>query len=69
MAITLAAIPGGIGPGMILAVVGIGITAAVYGVVALIVKADDLGLALAVVAAPSAAAPHRPGASSGCPIF
>ncbi|HZB53489.1 MAG TPA: DUF808 domain-containing protein [Reyranella sp.] len=49
MAITLAAIPGGniVTQGMILAVVGIGITAAVYGVVALIVKADDLGLALA----------------------
>ena len=49
MAITLAAIPAGniVTQGMILAVVGIGITAAVYGVVALIVKADDLGLALA----------------------
>ena len=32
---------------MVLAVVGIGITVAVYGVVALIVKADDLGVALA----------------------
>ncbi|MCU4178548.1 DUF808 domain-containing protein [Bosea sp. BH3] len=31
----------------VLAVVGIGITAAVYGVVALIVKADDFGVALA----------------------
>ena len=31
----------------VLAVVGIGITAAVYGVVALIVKADDVGVALA----------------------
>jgi predicted DNA repair protein MutK len=31
----------------VLAVVGIGITAAVYGVVALIVKADDAGVALA----------------------
>ena len=31
----------------VLAVVGIGITAAVYGGVALIVKADDLGVALA----------------------
>lgn len=31
----------------VLAVVGIGITAAVYGVVALIVKADDAGMALA----------------------
>ena len=30
-----------------LALVGIGITVAVYGVVALIVKADDVGVALA----------------------
>jgi predicted DNA repair protein MutK len=49
MAITLAALP----PGSIwmqasvLAVVAIGITVAVYGVVALIVKADDVGVALA----------------------
>ncbi len=49
MAITLAAIPAGgiVKQGAILAVVGVGITAAVYGVVALIVKADDVGLALA----------------------
>jgi uncharacterized protein len=62
MAITLAAIPGGniVTQGMILAVVGIGITAAVYGVVALIVKADDLGLALAGLSpASSLAAPLR----------
>ena len=32
---------------LVLALVGIGITLAVYGVVALIVKADDIGLALA----------------------
>jgi predicted DNA repair protein MutK len=32
---------------MILAVVGIGITVAVYGAVAMIVKADDVGVALA----------------------
>src|SRR6476620_267234 len=32
---------------LVLALVGIGITAAVYGVVALIVKADDVGVALA----------------------
>jgi len=32
---------------LVLAVVGIGITIAVYGVVALIVKADDIGVALA----------------------
>jgi uncharacterized protein len=33
--------------GVVLAIVGIGITVAVYGVVALIVKADDIGVALA----------------------
>jgi predicted DNA repair protein MutK len=66
MAITLAAIPAGniVTQGMILAVVGIGITAAVYGVVALIVKADDLGLAMARLSpasrlAASLAAPLR----------
>jgi hypothetical protein len=46
MAITLAAIPEGSFTmrAVILAVVGIGITAVVYGAVALIVKADDLGV-------------------------
>ena len=62
MAITLAAVPGD-NPwkqAIILAIVGVGITAAVYGVVALIVKADDLGLALARLAPASrAAAPLR----------
>ncbi|GGC81200.1 DUF808 domain-containing protein [Chelatococcus reniformis] len=38
---------------VVLAVVGVLITVAVYGVVALIVKADDLGLALARAASPS----------------
>ncbi len=49
MAITLAAIPGGslLNQALVMAVVGIGITAGVYGVVALIVKADDTGVALA----------------------
>jgi uncharacterized protein len=49
MAITLAAIPQSSfwTQAVVLAVVGIGITAGVYGVVALIVKADDVGLALA----------------------
>jgi uncharacterized protein len=49
MAITLAALPAGSlwMQSLVLALVGIGITAAVYGVVALIVKADDAGLALA----------------------
>lgn len=51
MAITLATIPGdGLGrQAIILAFVGALITVAVYGVVALIVKADDAGLALARV--------------------
>jgi predicted DNA repair protein MutK len=49
MAITLAALPAGSiwKQALALAVVAIGITGAVYGVVALIVKADDVGLALA----------------------
>ena len=49
MAITLAAVPASNvwTQATVLAVVGIGITVAVYGVVALIVKADDLGVALA----------------------
>ena len=49
MAITLAAIPAGnpFTQAIVLAIVGVGITAGVYGVVALIVKADDVGLALA----------------------
>ena len=49
MAITLAALPAGSiwKQALVLAVVAVGITVAVYGVVALIVKADDVGLALA----------------------
>jgi predicted DNA repair protein MutK len=49
MAITLAAIPVGSiwERALVLALVAIGITVAVYGVVALIVKADDAGLAFA----------------------
>ena len=49
MAITLAALPAGsiVTQALVLALVGIGITVAVYGVVALIVKADDFGMALA----------------------
>jgi len=49
MAITLAAIPESriLIQAAVLAIVGIGITAAVYGVVALTVKADDVGVALA----------------------
>jgi predicted DNA repair protein MutK len=49
MAITLASLPEGSfwTKAIVLAVVGIGITFAVYGAVALIVKADDIGLAMA----------------------
>ena len=49
MAIALAALPAGnfVTQALVLGLVGIGITVAVYGVVALIVKADDVGLALA----------------------
>jgi uncharacterized protein len=49
MVITLAAVPDGgiLMQALVLALVGIGITVAVYGVVALIVKADDVGVALA----------------------
>ena len=49
MAITLAALPAGSiwQQELVLAVVAVGITVAVYGVVALIVKADDVGVSLA----------------------
>jgi predicted DNA repair protein MutK len=54
MAITLASIPVGSiwMQAVVLAVVGIGITAAVYGTVALIVKADDAGVAMAASTRP-----------------
>jgi predicted DNA repair protein MutK len=49
MAITLAAVPEGsiLTKALVLAIVGVGITITVYGAVALIVKADDAGMALA----------------------
>jgi hypothetical protein len=49
MTITLGALPSGsfVMQALVLALVGIGITLAVYSVVALIVKADDFGVALA----------------------
>ena len=55
MAITLAAIPVGniVTQALVLAVVAVGITVGVYGVVALIVKADDVGVALARNEGPS----------------
>jgi uncharacterized protein len=54
MAITLASVPAGSiwTQALVLALVGVGITVGVYGAVALIVKADDVGVALA-------ANPHR----------
>lgn len=56
MAITLGAVPGqGLAmQALVLALVGFGITIAVYGAVALIVKADDAGLYLAKVGHPGA---------------
>jgi hypothetical protein len=56
MAITLAAVPAGDFwmQAMVLILVGIVITIGVYGGVALIVKADDVGVALARNASPSA---------------
>jgi uncharacterized protein len=61
MAITLAAIPAESlwKQAIVLALVAIGITAGVYGVVALIVKADDAGLALAKSDRRSASAVSR----------
>jgi predicted DNA repair protein MutK len=53
---------------VVLAVVGIGITAAVYGAVALIVKADDAGLALAARGSGAVAALGR-GIVAGMPPF
>jgi predicted DNA repair protein MutK len=49
MAISLAAIPAGsiFTQALVLALVGVGITGAVYGAVAVVVKADDAGVALA----------------------
>jgi uncharacterized protein len=49
MAITLASVPEAsfVTQALVLVLVGMGITVAVYGVVALIVKADDAGVALA----------------------
>jgi len=63
MALTLAGIPesGFWEQAAILAVVGIGITIAVYGAVALIVKADDVGLAMATADRPVSAALRRTG--------
>ncbi len=67
MAITLAALPEGSVwmKAVVLAIVGIGITVAVYGAVALIVKADDVGLVLArSTAKPPSAASSGGGAGA-----
>ncbi|ACI56414.1 protein of unknown function DUF808 [Rhizobium leguminosarum bv. trifolii WSM2304] len=71
MAITLAAVPAGsiFAQAFILAVVGLGITVMVYGGVALIVKADDLGLMMArAQTAPMLRAIGR-GLVTGMPYF
>jgi predicted DNA repair protein MutK len=72
MAIALAAVPeaGLLTQAAVLALVGFGITAAVYGAVALIVKADDVGVALATGGA--AGVPGRMlgrGLVAGMPVF
>jgi len=56
MAIALASVPGVglLSQAIVLALVGIGITVSVYGAVALIVKADDVGVALAATTRRSA---------------
>ena len=70
MAITLATVPTStfMTQAFVLAAVGIGITAVVYGGVALIVKADDVGVALAANARPvsslTASASHGVAAAS-----
>jgi len=70
MAITLATVATGSfwTQAVVLATVGIGITALVYGAVALIVKADDVGLALAGSGWPLARAVGR-GLVVGMPIL
>ena len=71
MAITLAALPVGSiwKQALVLAVVAIGITVAVYGVVALIVKADDVGLALARGSATGAGRAIGRGIVRGMPVL
>ena len=71
MAITLSALPEGSfwSRAIVLAVVGIGITAAVYGGVALIVKADDLGVALAANQSSGVVRALGRGLVVGMPVF
>jgi uncharacterized protein len=70
MAIALATLPtaGLLNQAVVLAAVGTGITLLVYGAVALIVKADDLGLALASGRSPPLRAIGR-GLVLGMPFF
>jgi uncharacterized protein len=71
MAITLAALPEGSlwKQAVVLAIVAIGITGAVYGVVALIVKADDVGVALARGSATRASRAVGRGMVRGMPVL
>jgi predicted DNA repair protein MutK len=75
MAIALAAVPEADfwTQAIVLALVGIGITAAVYGGVAVIVKADDIGVALAAVTSDSLAGKCARGLGRalvlGMPVF
>ena len=75
MAITLAGLPAGsvVKQAVVLAVVAIAITVAVYGLVALIVKADDFGVALAGNKRPSVLAgmgrAFGRGLVRGMPVF
>ena len=67
MAIALATIPDNSFwvQAVILAVVGIGITVVVYGAVALIVKADDAGVAMAAYGTPESTVLRLPSSGSG----
>ena len=71
MAITLSALPEGSfwSRAIVLAVVGIGITGAVYGGVALIVKADDVGVALAANRSSGLVRAIGRGLVIGMPVF
>ena len=75
MAITLGAVPNSsiTTQAIVLTVVGLGITLSVYGAVALIVKADDVGLWLARLPSPSAFAGMLKaigrGLVKGMPVF
>ena len=71
MTIALSAIPEGgiVTEAAILAIVGIGITAVVYGGVALIVKADDIGLHMAAEGRLGATRATGRGIVKGMPVF